>query len=85
MCIVRLCKVGESVMLALPPIILDLLGLQAGSMVGVTVDEDRLVIDTRPRRRYRLEELLAASDYDTRRTRQEQDWIDLPAVGREMP
>ena len=85
MYVVNLRKVGGSVMLALPPAILDLLRLQAGASVGVTVDNDRLVIDPHPRPRYRLEELLAASDYDTPRTQEEQDWIDLPAVGREIP
>jgi len=37
-------KVGGSVMLAVPPTILELLHLQAGATVGVAVDGDRLVV-----------------------------------------
>jgi antitoxin ChpS len=37
-------KVGGSVMLAVPPAILDLLDLTAGSSVGIAIDNGRLVI-----------------------------------------
>ncbi len=39
----NLRKVGGSVMLAVPPSFLDLLGLKAGASVGVAVDSGRLV------------------------------------------
>ena len=39
----NLRKVGGSVMLAVPPAILDLLQLQAGATVGVAVTDGRLV------------------------------------------
>jgi len=41
----NLRKVGGSVMLAVPPAILDLLQLQAGATVGVTVEGGRLVVE----------------------------------------
>ncbi len=40
----NLRKVGGSVMLAVPPAILDLLHLQVGATVSVDVDDGRLVI-----------------------------------------
>ena len=41
----------------------DQLRLSVGATVGVTVEGDRLVIETRPRPRYTMAELLNASDY----------------------
>ena len=58
----NLRKVGGSVMLAVPPAILEMLHLQAGATVGVSVDGGRLVIEPRPRPRYTLAELLAEAD-----------------------
>ena len=77
-------KVGGSVMLAVPPAILDQLQLKAGAIVGLAVDGDRLVMQTRPKRRYTLDELLAASDYSHPRTPDEQEWLDAPPTGREL-
>nr|WP_294551925.1 AbrB/MazE/SpoVT family DNA-binding domain-containing protein [uncultured Rhodopila sp.] len=77
-------KVGGSVMLTLPPAILDLLQLQPGATVGLTVDGDRLVIDPKPRQRYTLAELLAASDYSEPQPAGEREWVDAPAIGREL-
>ena len=57
----NLRKVGGSIMLAVPPAFLDQLHLQAGATVGVTVSGGHLVIDPKPRPRYTLAELLAAT------------------------
>jgi antitoxin ChpS len=80
----NLRKVGGSVMLAVPPAILDLLHLQAGTTVGLSVDQGRLVIEPQPRRRYTLAELLAASDYSEPQPPEEREWVDAPAAGREL-
>lgn len=80
----NLRKVGAFVMLAVPPAILDLLQLQAGSTVGMTIDDGRLVIDPRPLPHYTLAELLAASDYWQPQPAEEREWVDAPAVGREL-
>jgi antitoxin ChpS len=82
--ITNLRKVGGSVMLALPPAILDLLNLRAGATVGVAVDGDRLVIETKPQPHYTLAELLAASDYSQPQSTEDREWIDAPSVGREL-
>ena len=80
----NLRKVGGSVMLAVPPAILDLLQLQAGATVGVAVTDGRLIVDPRPQPRYTMAELLAASDYSQPQTAEEREWVDAPAVGREL-
>ena len=82
--VTKLRKVGGSVMLAVPPALLDLLKLKAGAAVGLAVDGERLIVEASPRPRYTLAELLAASDYSESRSTQDQDWIDAPAVGREL-
>jgi antitoxin ChpS len=44
----NLRKVGGSVMMVLPPAILDMLHLQAGATVGVSVEGGRLVVEPSP-------------------------------------
>lgn len=80
----NLRKVGGSVMLAVPPAILDLLHLQAGTTVGLAVDGDRLVIEAKPRPRYTMAELLAASDYGDAPSAEDREWLDTPAMGGEL-
>jgi antitoxin ChpS len=77
----NLRKVGGSIMLAVPPAILEMLRLKAGARVGVALSGGRLIIEPRPR--YTLAELLAASDYSRPQPPEEREWVDAPAVGRE--
>ena len=76
-------KVGGSVMLAVPPAILEILHLQAGAKVGVAVDDGRLVIEPQ-RHRYTLEELLAQCDPNAKITDEEQQWLETKPVGGEL-
>jgi len=63
----NLRKVGGSVMLAVPPALLDILHLQPGAKVGIAVESGRLIVQPRMRRRYTLDELLAQCDPKARR------------------
>jgi antitoxin ChpS len=80
----NLRKVGGSIMLAVPPAILEMLHLQAGATVGVAVDGGRLIVEPHPRPRYTLAELLAASDYSGPQPPEEREWVDAPTAGREL-
>jgi antitoxin ChpS len=80
----HLRKVGGSVMLALPPALLDLLQLKVGATVSVEVADGRLVVDPQPKPRYTLEELLASSDFSQPLTEQDREWLDAPPVGGEL-
>ncbi len=80
----NLRKVGGSVMLAVPPAILDLLHLKAGERVGVFVNDGRLVIEPNPRARYSLDELLAQCDSSTETSAEDQEWLDAKPVGSEL-
>lgn len=79
----RLRKVGGSVMLAVPPAILDLLHLQAGATVGVAIDAGRLVIEPQ-RPRYTLDELLAKCGASAEQSDEDRVWLDSKPVGREL-
>jgi antitoxin ChpS len=80
----NLRKVGGSVMLAVPPALLDILHLQPGARVGIAVESGRLIVEPRQRRRYTLDELLAQCNPKAARDRGEQEWLDSKPVGGEL-
>jgi antitoxin ChpS len=80
----NLRKVGGSVMLAVPPALLDVLRLKPGAKVGLTVQEGRLVMEPRRRLRYTLDELLAQCHPKARGRKEEREWLDSKPVGREL-
>lgn len=79
----NLRKVGGSIMLAIPPALLDILDLSVGARVGLSVDNGRIVVESKARPRYTMAELLAASDYSESQPPEEREWVDAPAVGGE--
>ena len=81
----NLRKVGGSVMLAVPPALLDVLHLQAGAKIGLAVDQGRLVIEPIPRLHYTLDELLALCDPTADLpSSTDQLWLTSAPVGREL-
>ncbi|MGA8762129.1 MAG: hypothetical protein WB562_04490 [Candidatus Sulfotelmatobacter sp.] len=84
----NLRKVGGSVMLAVPPALLDLLQLQPGAKVDIAIESGRLVVEPRQRPRYTLEQLLAQCDPRARRSKraskQEREWLDSKPLGGEI-
>jgi antitoxin ChpS len=82
--ITSLRKVGGSVMLAVPPALLDILKLQPGARVGIAVRNRRLVVEPQQRPRYSLDELLAKCDPKAQRSKQERDWLAAKPAGSEL-
>lgn len=80
----NLRKVGGSVMLAVPPALLDILQLRPGAKVGIAVESGRLVVEPNQRRRYTLDQLLAQCNPKVRRAKVEQEWLDSRSVGGEL-
>ena len=80
----NLRKVGGSVMLAVPPALLDVLHLTAGAKVGLAVDNGRLVVEPSARPRYTLAELLAQCDPSADLTAEDRKWLDAKQVGSEL-
>lgn len=80
----NLRKVGGSVMLAVPPALLDVLSLGPGAKVGITIEHGRLVVEPQTRPHYTLEELLARCHPKAVRTREEREWLSGKPVGDEL-
>ena len=80
----NLRKVGGSIMLTVPPALLDLLDLQAGDTVGIGVDNGRLVIEPVPRPHYTLADLLAQCDASQEVSQEDLEWLNVKPVGNEL-
>ena len=83
MIVTTLRKVGGSVMLAIPPAVLDLLDLRAGGPVSIAVEDGRLVVASRPRPRYALADLLARCEAGAEPSGEDKDWLSAGPVGGE--
>jgi antitoxin ChpS len=77
-------KVGGSIMMVVPPAILEQLNLQAGTAVALAVDGQRLIVEPPRKPRYTLEELLAQCDPDAPLSDEDRAWINTSPVGREL-
>lgn len=80
----NLRKVGGSIMLAVPPALLDLLRLRPGAKVGIAVEGGRLVVEPHQRPRYTLDELLAQCDPKAPRSKEEREWLRGKRAGSEL-
>jgi antitoxin ChpS len=80
----NLRKVGGSIMLAVPPALLDILHLRAGAKVGLAVQGGRLIVEPQQRPRYTLDELLAQCNPDAPQGQEERAWLDDRPVGGEL-
>ena len=80
----HLRKVGGSVMMALPPALLEMLQLKVGATVGLAVADGLLLVDPKPKQHYTLQELLDKSDFSETQAPHERAWVDAPPVGGEL-
>ena len=76
-------KVGGSVMLAVPPALVDVLELRAGATPCIWIEDGRLIVAARPRLRYTLEELLAQCNENAADDVRDA-WLEARAVGKEL-
>jgi antitoxin ChpS len=82
--ITNLRKVGGSVMLAVPPSLLDILNLRAGAKVGLAIDNGRLVVEPSARPHYTLDELLAQCNPSIELSDEDREWLDARPAGGEL-
>ena len=80
----NLRKVDGSVMLAVPPALLDLLSLRVGAKVDIGVEDGRLVVEPRTRPSYSLSELLAPCEETDAPSTEDRAWLDAKSVGNEL-
>jgi antitoxin ChpS len=76
-------KVGGSVMMTVPPSLLEELHLKPGAAVRMGVEAGRLIVQPE-KPKYTLEELLAQCVGDQEMTADEREWLNASAVGREL-
>lgn len=82
MAIATVRKVGNTLMLEIPSDIQRKLHLLEGSQVQLEGEEKKLML-RRPAK-YSLDELLSQCDFSQPMSEEEREWIDSPAVGREL-
>jgi antitoxin ChpS len=82
--ITTLRKVGGSIMLAVPPALLDVLKLRPGAKVGLAVRQGSLVVEPQQRPRYTLDELLAECNPGAPRDKADRRWVSDTPVGGEL-
>ncbi len=75
--------VGGSIVIAIPKRLLEMVQLQAGSKVDITVEQGHLVVIPQKKKRYMLSDLLAQCDPSLPLTVEEKEWLEIPAVGLE--
>ena len=78
----NLRKVGGSIMLAVPPALLEQLKLKAGSAVNISMEGDKLVIESSTKPKYTMSELLAQSDYS--QIEIDREWVYGSPAGNEL-
>jgi antitoxin ChpS len=80
----HLRQVGGSVMLAIPPAMLEALDLDADAAVDISVQSGELRVKPHPRPRYRLDDLLAQCDPRAPRSKEDRRWVSGSRAGREL-
>jgi antitoxin ChpS len=82
--IAKFRKVGGSVMVAIPPAILDQVMAGPEASAGVSVENGRIIIEPIKRKRYTLDELLAKCDPTAPMPEKDELWMESPPVGDEF-
>ncbi|WP_375630887.1 MULTISPECIES: AbrB/MazE/SpoVT family DNA-binding domain-containing protein [unclassified Bartonella] len=84
MYITKLRKVRGSVMLSIPPALLDVLHLSENTQVGLVVDNGRLIVKPQVSPNDTLEELLAQCNPSDDFADDDMEWFDAKPVDREL-
>lgn len=80
----NLRQVGGSVMIALPPTLLEMLDMKVGSAVSLSVQSGSLVIKPKRRKKYTLADLIAKCDPTVPFSKEDKEWFASPPVGKEL-
>lgn len=80
-------KVGGSVMIAIPPAYLEALNIQPGDTGAISIENGKFTAEpikakAKRRSKYSLKELLDNTEYPLAPC--DREWIDAPAVGKEI-
>ncbi len=71
-------------MLAVPPVILEMLDMDSGSSVSMSVDSGKLVIEPEKHKKYTLDSLLAQCNPDIPISSEDMMWVTDGGKGEEL-
>jgi antitoxin ChpS len=74
-------KLGDTLVLVVPPELQQEMQLAEGTKLEMQADQGKLIVR---RRKYTLQQLLDQCDFSIPMSEEEREWIDAPAVGREL-
>ena len=80
----NLRKVGGSIMLAVPPALLDVLDVKVGAKMQIGIEDGRLIVEPKKRPSYSLDELVAQCDEAAPPDTEDRAWLDARPVGNEL-
>ena len=80
----KLREVGGSVMLALPPALLNSMKVGAGASVDIEMDKGCLIVKPHTHPSYSLQELLDQCDETAGASPEEQAWVESGPIGKEL-
>ncbi len=80
----HLRRAGGSVMLAVPPALLDLPNPGIGAKMDIGIEDGRLIVAPRARPHYSLDGLLAQCDEDSVISADDRSWLASSPVGKEL-
>jgi len=75
---------GDLLTLTVTPELKERLQLRKGQLVELEVEDNHLVVRQQRRKKYTLQELLDQCDFSIPPSPEDREWIDAPAVGREI-
>ena len=75
---------GGSIVMAVPKQILNLMHLEAGSLVELHLENGKLIVEPKRKPSYTLSELLAqCNEENMALTNEDQEWLNARPVGKE--
>jgi antitoxin ChpS len=77
-------KVGGSVMMTVPPAILEEFDLRPGSTVDLVVEGERIIVEPHRKPRYTMDALLAECKEGASISDEDRDWLNSAPAGREL-
>ena len=80
----NLRKVGGSVMVAVPPALLEMLDMDSSSAVVMGVEAGRIIIESKKRKKYSLQELLSQCDKTAPISDEDRAWSSNSTAGKEL-
>ena len=80
----HLREIDNAIMVEIPKELLEELQLKPGSVVALEADGSKVVVSKTRESKYTLDELLSQCDFSIPMTQEEREWLDAPAVGREL-